>query len=80
MLRGRNAGEIPAILEDELRRLGAPADSLVRAADDPEAARKALAWARPGDLLLLLVHTRRAEVLEILDAGSRRSSPSGVTG
>jgi cyanophycin synthetase len=70
MLRGRTAGEIPAILEDEMRRLGAPADSLVRAADDPDAVRKALAWARPGDLVLLLVHTRRAEVLEILESAS----------
>lgn len=76
MLRGRNAGEIPAILEDELRRLGVPADSIVRAEDDVEAARKALAWARPGDLVLLLVHTRRAEVLEMLEA----ASPPGATG
>lgn len=68
MLRGRNAGEVPAILEDELRRLGVPADSIVRAENDVEAARKALAWARPGDLVLLLVHTRRAEVLELLGA------------
>ena len=76
MLRGRNAGEVPALLEDELRRLGAPADSIVRAADDTEAARRALAWAQPGDLVLLLVHTRRAEVLEILGA----ASPSAVPG
>ncbi|HEX3128237.1 MAG TPA: Mur ligase family protein [Thermoanaerobaculia bacterium] len=76
MLRGRNPGEIPAILEDELRRLGVPADAVVRAEDDLDAARKALAWARPGDLLLLLVHTRRAEVLELL--GSVR--PSEVPG
>jgi UDP-N-acetylmuramyl tripeptide synthase len=70
MLRGRAAGEVPAILEDEMRRQGASADSLVRAADDPEAVRKALAWARPGDLVLLLVHTRRDEVLEILGTGN----------
>jgi UDP-N-acetylmuramyl tripeptide synthase len=76
MLRGRNPGEIPAILEDELRRLGVPAGSVVRAEDDLDAVRKALAWAQPGDLLLLLVHSRRAEVLEILGA----ASPSGVTG
>ena len=66
MLRGRAAGEVPAILEHELLRLGASPDSLVHAADDPEAVRKALEWARPGDLLVLLVHSRRAEVLEIL--------------
>ncbi|MES1240856.1 MAG: Mur ligase family protein [Acidobacteriota bacterium] len=76
MLRGREAGEIPAILEDELRRLGAPAAALVRATDDADAARKALAWARPGDLLLLLVHNQRGAVLEMLDS----VSPSGVSG
>lgn len=66
MLRGRRPGEVPAILEHELLRLGAPSSSLLHAADDPDAVRKALEWARPGDLLVLLVHTRRAEVLEIL--------------
>jgi UDP-N-acetylmuramyl tripeptide synthase len=66
MLRGREAGEIPAILEDEMRRQGVPSDALVRATDDPDAVRKALASARPGDLVVLLVHNRRSEVLEIL--------------
>jgi UDP-N-acetylmuramyl tripeptide synthase len=73
MLRGRNPGEVPAILEDELLRLGASPDALVRAENDVDAVRKALAWARPGDLLVLLVHTRRQEALEILErAGSER--------
>lgn len=66
MLRGRPAGEIPALLEDELLRLGASPGDVVRADDDPDAVRKALAWIRPGDLALLLVHTRRDEVLDIL--------------
>ncbi len=70
MLRGRPAGEITALLEDELLRLGASSGAVIRAEDDPEAARKALAWARPGDLIVLLVHTRRDEVLEILGGGS----------
>ncbi len=67
MLRGRTPGAVPALIEDELRRLGAPAESLVHAADDADAVRKALDLARPGDLILLLVHNRRAEVLEMLD-------------
>jgi UDP-N-acetylmuramyl tripeptide synthase len=78
MLRGRQPGEVPAILEAELRRLGAPPDALLHAADDPDAVRKALAWARPGDLLVLLVHTRRDEVLEILEAAT--PSPSAARG
>ena len=66
LLRGRQLGEIPAILEDELRRLGAAGGVLDRAPNELEAVRQALAWARPGDLLLLLVHKQRVEVLELL--------------
>ncbi|HEV2844817.1 MAG TPA: cyanophycin synthetase, partial [Thermoanaerobaculia bacterium] len=69
LLRGRQAGEVPEILEDELRRLGAGPETLQRAGSDPEAARMALEWARPGDLLVLLVHTQRDEVLEMVRPG-----------
>ena len=67
MLRGRRPGEVPAILANELRRLGAPESALETAGSDPEAVRRALAWARPGDLLVLLVHTERDAVLDLLD-------------
>lgn len=66
MLRGRLPGEVPEILEDELRRLGVPAERLERADSEIEAVRRALDWARPGDLLVLLVHTQRKEVFELL--------------
>ena len=64
MLRGRGLGEVPAILVDELHRLGAPAGSVTRAGSELEGVDEALAWARPGDLLVLLVHTQREAVLE----------------
>jgi UDP-N-acetylmuramyl tripeptide synthase len=67
MLRGRDPGEVPALLEDELRRLGAGDDTIGRATTEMEGVRQALAWARKGDLLLLLVHTQRDEVLALLD-------------
>jgi len=67
MLRGRQPGEVPAILEDEIRKLGAGDDRIGRATTEIEAVREALAWARKGDLLLLLVHTQREEVLALLD-------------
>ncbi len=67
MLRGRREGEIPALLADELARLGAPADAVTRAPDELEAVREALTWARPGDLLLFLVHTRRDAVFQLLE-------------
>lgn len=81
MLRGRPEGEVPAILEAELRRLGATDDSLGRARNEMEAVRQALAWARPGDLLVLLVHAQREAVLELLgrlrEAGWATGQPVG---
>ncbi|HEX3532092.1 MAG TPA: Mur ligase family protein [Thermoanaerobaculia bacterium] len=67
MLRGRQPGEVPAILEDEIRKLGAGDEMIGRATTEIEAVREALAWARKGDLLLLLVHTQREDVLALLD-------------
>jgi cyanophycin synthetase len=67
MLRGRRPGEVPAILEGELLRLGARRDALSHAASEVEAVRQALDWARRGDLLLLLIHQQRDETLAILD-------------
>lgn len=66
LLRGREAGEIPDLIEGELLRLGAPPETIARAASEVDAVRTALAWARPGDLLLLLVHEDRRAVLEVL--------------
>jgi cyanophycin synthetase len=63
MLRGRPPGEIPAILEDELRRNGVPAESIERADSELEGARRLLAEARAGDLVVLLVHTQREAVV-----------------
>jgi cyanophycin synthetase len=64
--RGRADGEVESILEQELLRLGAPPDSIVRVPGEVEALRSALAWAEPGDVVLQLVHSHREEVLEQL--------------
>jgi cyanophycin synthetase len=66
MLRGRSAGEVPAILEDELRRNGVPAATIERAGSELEGARRLLAEARPGDLVVLLVHSQREAVIDCL--------------
>lgn len=66
MLRGRRLREVPAILEDELLKLGAGREEVAHAATELEAVRQALDWARPGDLLLLLVHTDREEAMAML--------------
>jgi UDP-N-acetylmuramyl tripeptide synthase len=66
MLRGRPPGEIPAILEEELLRNGVPADRIEHAASEAEGARRLLDQARAGDLVVLLVHTQREAVVEML--------------
>ena len=67
MLRGREPGTVPAILEDELRRLGAGDEMIGRATHEMDAVRQALAWAHKGDLVLLLVHSQRDEALALLE-------------
>lgn len=66
-LRGRAPGEIPRLLADEFRRLGLPEEAISQAGTELEAVRRALEWARPGDLLVLTVHQDRRAVLELLD-------------
>ncbi len=61
-LRGRQPGEVPGLLRDELTRLGAPPDAVDSAADEVDLLRRGLAWARPGDLIAILVHVDRDEV------------------
>jgi cyanophycin synthetase len=67
-LRGRAPGEIPRIIRAELMRLGMSESALPVANSEIEAARHALAWARPGDLLALPVHSlsARAAVVAML--------------
>ena len=66
-LRGRSAGEVPALLADEFSRLGLPDQAVTRAGPDIAGVRKSLEWALPGDLLVLAVHQDRRAVLELLN-------------
>jgi cyanophycin synthetase len=67
-LRGRAPGEVPRIIRAELQRLGFPDSALPVAINEVEAARYALDWARPGDVLALPVHSSsaRATVVAML--------------
>jgi UDP-N-acetylmuramyl tripeptide synthase len=78
-LRGRGAGEVRAILRRALVRAGLPEAAIEDAPDEISAVRRALAWARPGDALLLAVHTRegRAAALELIEALRARSWIAG---
>jgi cyanophycin synthetase len=70
--RGRPVGEIPGLIADEIRQLGASADAISQAPSELEGVHQALEWAEEGDLLLLTVHGQRGEVLALLDELDRR--------
>jgi len=59
-LRGRTSDEVPMIMRDELLRRGMDAAHAIIELDEVEAARRVLAWARPGDLVLLPTFDRDA--------------------
>ena len=72
-LRGRGAGEIPRIIHAALVASGMPESSLALCPSELDAVRRALDWARPGDVLALPVHSAaaRAATLAMLGAGAR---------
>jgi cyanophycin synthetase len=55
-LRGRVLGDVPSLLRAELLESGARAEQVDLATDETDGVRRLLAWARPGDLLVLPVH------------------------
>mgnify|MGYP005852114159 CR=1 FL=1 len=59
-LRGRAAGEVPALIRESLLRHGLPAARVELRMSELDAARRALEWARPGDVLVMLVHALEA--------------------
>ena len=67
-LRGRALGEIPRLIHAALLDTGLPESAITMRDSELEAARCALDWARPGDVVGLLVHspTGRVAVLEML--------------
>jgi cyanophycin synthetase len=68
-LRGRSPAEVPRIIRAELQRLGLPDAALPVMTNEVEAARFALDWARPGDVLALPIHSAiaRATVIALLE-------------
>ncbi|TVS12807.1 MAG: Mur ligase [Wenzhouxiangella sp.] len=74
--RGRASGEVYAILRDELLRCGCPAQDILHVDTELEALEQALDWARPGDLLVLLVLADARAVRERLTALADDNSPT----
>lgn len=69
-LRGRERGEVSALIADGLRRAGAPADAVEMADSELEAVKRALEWSRPGDLLLLLLQEREEGLAYLREVGT----------
>jgi cyanophycin synthetase len=67
-LRGRAPREVSALIEAASVAEGAGPDAVATFPDPAAAARDALAWARPGDVLLLVVLSHRAEVAALVEA------------
>jgi cyanophycin synthetase len=73
--RGRAPGEVYGILRDELIRCGCPPEAVLHVDTEPEALEHALAWARPGDLLVMLVLADAAAVRARLTAPDSPTRP-----
>lgn len=76
-LRGRELGDIPAIIIAELKRLGATDDDFLTADTEMESVYKALDWARAGDFLVLLLHIDRKRAQALLDDLADRNWQAG---
>jgi UDP-N-acetylmuramyl tripeptide synthase len=78
-LRGRGAGEVPALLKRALAMAGVGDAALADAPDEEAAVRLALSWARTGDVIVLPLHTRegRASGLALIDALRRSGWSAG---
>lgn len=68
-MRGRAPGEVAAILRESFAESGIRATATAHADDEERGARMLLAWAQPGDILVLPVHAKaaRAQVSILLD-------------
>ncbi|MDQ3495192.1 MAG: Mur ligase family protein, partial [Pseudomonadota bacterium] len=78
--RGRAAGEVASIMRAALQEAGLDDAGIETRLDEVEAARRPLAWARDGDLIVLPVHEleARAQVVALLDTLRARKWRPGM--
>ena len=78
--RGRASGEIATIMHAALRAAGVADAAIETRLDEVEAARRPLAWARDGDLVVLPVHEleAREQVVALLDTLRSRDWRPGM--
>ena len=79
MLRGRALGDVPRVFCDELTALGARPDQVEVVVGELAAIRRAVTWAREGDILVCPVHVEKAAVLawlaRVSEVGWRAGQP-----
>ena len=73
-LRGRAPGEIPRIIHAALLGAGVPAAAILVEDTELEAAQRALNWARPGDVVGLLVHASGAREAVLAMLAGRKAA------
>lgn len=80
-IRGRSESEVATLLREELLVLGMSPTALPMQPGELKAAREALAWARPSDVIVLPVHERPAkkEVRALLDHLEKSEWRAGQT-
>ena len=66
-LRGRQPGEVPALIRRYLADMNYPKDQIDEADTEVEAVQKAFEWAQPGDLLVLLIYEKREKPLGLIE-------------
>ena len=77
MLRGRQPGEVPALLARGLLAAGLPAGQCLFVADEAAAAQSLLDWAEAGDVLVLAgTHASLARAKGVLLTGSDAEEPT----
>jgi UDP-N-acetylmuramyl tripeptide synthase len=75
--RGREDGEVSAMMRDELLRLGLDPHQVQQCDEEMEAVVSAVEWAQPGDLVLLSIHEDRESALAYLDS-RQEQRPAGI--
>lgn len=82
MLRGRSPGSVSALIEQALQQAGLAPSRCARVDDEEVAAMQLLNWARPGDVVVLPLHTTavRERVLSVLQASPSAQPAPPPTG
>ncbi len=67
-LRGRELHEVPQLIQQTAIDMGLEKEKIMLADSPPQGVEKALKWAKPGDVLLILALTQRDEIISLLSA------------